>query len=108
MRAMQRKLFRAKSAKNNLKPTDFLEHNFYFEMEGVLNNDKSVNSGIRTHAILTNIPCICGWKSIQIIYSGSNIPPYFIKISFYIHGMFVIMEIRIVHNEWGGPTASYR
>ena len=27
--------FHAKSAKNDLKPTDFLKHNFYFEMEGV-------------------------------------------------------------------------
>jgi hypothetical protein len=32
---MQCTPFRAKSAKNNLKPTDFLKRNFYFEMEGV-------------------------------------------------------------------------
>jgi hypothetical protein len=45
-------MFRAKNAKNDLKPTDFLKPNFYFETEGVLlNNDKSVNSGIRTHAL---------------------------------------------------------
>ena len=35
MRAKQRMQFRAKSAKNDLKPTDFLNHNFYFETEGV-------------------------------------------------------------------------
>ena len=33
---MQRTQFRAKSAKNDLKPTNFLKRNFYFEMEGVL------------------------------------------------------------------------
>ena len=38
VRAMQRMQFRAKSAKNDLKPTDFLKHNFYFETEGVCNN----------------------------------------------------------------------
>jgi len=32
---MQRTQFCAKSAKNDLKPTDFLEHNFNFETEGV-------------------------------------------------------------------------
>jgi hypothetical protein len=36
VRAMQRTQFRAKSAKNDLKPTDFLERNFYFETKGVL------------------------------------------------------------------------
>ena len=35
MRAKQRAQFRAKSAKNDLKPTDFLNRNFYFETEGV-------------------------------------------------------------------------
>jgi len=44
VRAMQRTQFRAKSAKNDLKPTDFLKRNFYFETEGVMkkkiNNDK--------------------------------------------------------------------
>ena len=28
--------FRAKSAKNDLKPTYFLKHSFYFETEGVV------------------------------------------------------------------------
>ena len=32
---MQRTQFHAKSAKNDLKPMDFLECNFYFETEGV-------------------------------------------------------------------------
>jgi hypothetical protein len=32
---MQRMHFRAKSAKNDLKPTAFLNRNFYFETEGV-------------------------------------------------------------------------
>jgi hypothetical protein len=32
---MQHMQFRAKSAKNGLKPTDFLNRNFYFETEGV-------------------------------------------------------------------------
>jgi hypothetical protein len=32
---MQCTQFRAKSAKNNLKPTYFLRRNFYFETEGV-------------------------------------------------------------------------
>lgn len=32
---MQRTQFCAKSAKNDLKPTDFLKRNFYFETEGV-------------------------------------------------------------------------
>jgi hypothetical protein len=32
---MQCAHFRAKSAKNDLKPTDFFKHNFYFETEGV-------------------------------------------------------------------------
>jgi hypothetical protein len=35
VRAMQRTQFRAKSAKNGLKPTDFLNRKFYFETEGV-------------------------------------------------------------------------
>ena len=35
MRAMQHTQFRAKNAKNDLKPTDFLKCNFYFETEGV-------------------------------------------------------------------------
>ena len=35
VRAMQRTQFSAKRAKNDLKPTYFLKHNFYFEMEGV-------------------------------------------------------------------------
>ena len=35
VRALQRTQFRAKSAKNDLKPTDFLRLNFYFETEGV-------------------------------------------------------------------------
>jgi hypothetical protein len=35
VRAMQRTQFRAKSAKNDLKPADFLKRNFYFETEGV-------------------------------------------------------------------------
>jgi hypothetical protein len=32
---MQRMQFRAKSAKNDLKPTDFLKHSFSFETEGL-------------------------------------------------------------------------
>jgi hypothetical protein len=32
---MQCTLFRANSAKNDLKPTDFLKRNFYFETDGV-------------------------------------------------------------------------
>jgi hypothetical protein len=32
---MQRMQFRAKSAKNDLKPMNFLKRNFYFETEGV-------------------------------------------------------------------------
>jgi len=36
VRAMQCTQFRAKSEKNDLKPTDFLKGNFYLEMEGVL------------------------------------------------------------------------
>ena len=32
---MQRTQFYAKSAKNDLKPRDFLKRNFYFETEGV-------------------------------------------------------------------------
>jgi hypothetical protein len=36
VRAMQCMQFRGKSAKNDLKPTDFLNHNFYFETEGVV------------------------------------------------------------------------
>jgi hypothetical protein len=32
---MQRTLFHAKSAKNDLKPTYFLKRNFYFETKGV-------------------------------------------------------------------------
>ena len=32
---MQRMQFRAKSAKNDLKPTEFLKHNFHFEKGGV-------------------------------------------------------------------------
>jgi hypothetical protein len=34
---MQRMQFRAKSAKNDIKPMDFLKCNFYFETEGVPN-----------------------------------------------------------------------
>ena len=33
---MQHMQFRAKSAKNDLKPMDFLKRNFYFETDGVL------------------------------------------------------------------------
>jgi hypothetical protein len=36
MRAMQCTQFCAKSAKNDLKPTNFLKRNFYFETEGVV------------------------------------------------------------------------
>ena len=39
MRAMQCTQFCAKSAKNDLKSTDFLKRNFYFETEGVGNNE---------------------------------------------------------------------
>jgi hypothetical protein len=35
VRAMQCTQFRAKSAENDLKPTNFLKCNFYFETEGV-------------------------------------------------------------------------
>ena len=35
-RAMQCMHFRAKSAKNDLKPMDFLKRNFYFETDGVV------------------------------------------------------------------------
>ena len=35
MRAVHCTQIRAKSAKNDLKPTGFLKHNFYFEREGV-------------------------------------------------------------------------
>ena len=35
MRAMQRTRLCAISARNDLKPTDFLKHNIYFETEGV-------------------------------------------------------------------------
>ena len=35
---MQRTQFCAKSAKNDLKTMDFLQHNLHFETEGVLNN----------------------------------------------------------------------
>ena len=35
VRAMQCTQFCAKSVKDDLKPTDFLKRNFYFEMEGV-------------------------------------------------------------------------
>jgi hypothetical protein len=37
-RAMQCKQFRAKNAKNDLTPTNFLEHKFYFETEGACVN----------------------------------------------------------------------
>ena len=36
IRAMQRTQFHAKSAKDDLKPTDFLKRNFCFETEGVV------------------------------------------------------------------------
>ena len=35
MRAIQRTQFRAKSAKNDFKPKDFLNRNFYFKTKGV-------------------------------------------------------------------------
>jgi hypothetical protein len=35
VRAKQRMVFHAKSVKSDLKPTDFLNRNFYFETEGV-------------------------------------------------------------------------
>jgi hypothetical protein len=41
VRAMQRTQFYAKSAKNDLKPTDFLKRKFYFEIEGVHLNSKA-------------------------------------------------------------------
>ena len=50
MRAKQRTQFCAKSAKNDLKPTDFLKHNFYFEMEGVA--FMLDGCGVRSYAIL--------------------------------------------------------
>jgi hypothetical protein len=40
VRAKQRTQFRAKSAKNYLKPTDFLNCNFYFETEGVCQGER--------------------------------------------------------------------
>ena len=38
MKAMQCTPFHAENAKNDLKPTGFLNRNFYFEMEGVVMN----------------------------------------------------------------------
>jgi YHS domain-containing protein len=35
VRAIQRTQFGAKCAKNDLKPTDFVKRNFYYEIEGV-------------------------------------------------------------------------
>jgi hypothetical protein len=37
VRAMQCMQFRARSAKNDLQPMDFLKRNFLFETEGVVN-----------------------------------------------------------------------
>jgi hypothetical protein len=38
---MQRTQFYAKSAKNDLEPTDFLKRKFYFEIEGAHLNPKA-------------------------------------------------------------------
>ena len=48
MRAMQCMQFRAKSAKNDLKPTDFLKRNFYFETEGVFIREKAKQASFQT------------------------------------------------------------
>ena len=42
VRAKQRTQFRAKSAKNDLKPTDLVNRNFYFETEGVASTKVSI------------------------------------------------------------------
>jgi hypothetical protein len=61
---MQRIHLRAKSAKNDLKPTDFLNNNFYFETEGVsLSNvfSQTYLIEINSKVLIKKIPY--GWLS---------------------------------------------
>ena len=51
---MQLMQFRAKSVENDLKPTDFLKRNLYFETEGVQTNvsvRRCIIWGISVHSI---------------------------------------------------------
>jgi hypothetical protein len=50
---MQRTQFCAKNAKNDLKPTNFLKRNLYFEMEGVHSKLHSITLvATKLHVIL--------------------------------------------------------
>jgi hypothetical protein len=65
---MQRTQFHAKSAKNDLKPTDFLNCNFYFETEGVVDIETTFllpryTTTLRERLTQTlNEPCPLGQK----------------------------------------------
>ena len=66
MRAMQHTKFRAKNAKNDLKPTDFLKRNFYFETEGVFARlDKNVGLTLVLVTLHRNIQLVLS-KTIRI------------------------------------------
>jgi hypothetical protein len=65
VRAMQCMQFRAKSAKTDLKPTDFLKSNFYFETEGVCIYNRDISKVKEDETMDHEVvpwPCkICDW-----------------------------------------------
>jgi hypothetical protein len=65
VRAMQRMQFRARSAKSDLKPTDFLKRNFYFETEGVCIYNRHISEVKEDETMDREVaprPCkICDW-----------------------------------------------
>jgi hypothetical protein len=56
VRAIQHTQFRAKSAKNDLKPTDFLKRNFYFETEGVNVRSSHIMSMVMKVTVIPSSP----------------------------------------------------
>jgi hypothetical protein len=57
---MQRTQFHAKSAKYDLKPTDFLKRNFYFETEGVCSMKSPPPMTVRSLILQLMLPVVDG------------------------------------------------
>ena len=95
VRAMQHTQFHAKSVGNDLKPTDFLKRNFYFETEVVLANPK------HDSAFVTNISSQT-WPhmSIQCVISGILQQVYQLWCIYFIHNYYIMFFLCMQ----GSPT----
>jgi hypothetical protein len=72
MRAMQCTQFHAKSAKNNLKPMDFLKHNFYLKRREymlILEGPQNIST---IYMITCTNPCTSLVSCIEAIFSTSS------------------------------------